>query len=213
MFTGLVDDVGTIERVASTAAGRELHVRCSYDDLAAGESISVSGVCLTVREPARGHFTCAAVTTTLALTTIGEWQAGRRVNLERALRVGDRFGGHFVQGHVDGVAQVARAEMEGDALLLDLAVPSELADFMVDRGSVAVDGVSLTIRESRTGSPKPQRSFRLSRETPIIQVSIIDFTREHTTLGALREGDSVHIEADMLAKHIQKLTAPYTDAS
>ena len=213
MFTGLVDDVGTIERVASTDAGRELHVRCRYDDLGAGESIAVNGVCLTVLEPAAGRFSCAAVATTLAVTTIGEWTQGRRVNLERALRVGDRLGGHFVQGHVDGVGRVVRVEQDGDALILDLGVPGEIGDFMVDRGSVAVDGVSLTIKESRTGALKPQRSFRLTKETPIIQVSIIEYTREHTTLGSLREGDSVHIEADMLAKHMQKLMAPFIDAS
>lgn len=198
MFTGLVDDVGTIERVASTDAGRELRVRCRYDDLAPGESISVNGVCLTVREPGRGQFTCAAVTTTLALTTIGEWQAGRHVNLERALRPTDRLGGHFVQGHVDGVANVTHREIDGDALLIDLALPPGLSDLMVERGSVAVDGVSLTVH----GLPAPDT----------IQVSIIDYTRQHTTLGALRKGEAVHIEADMLAKHVRKLLAPHSDA-
>jgi riboflavin synthase len=211
MFTGLVDDVGTIDRVATTGAGRELRVRCRYQDLAAGESVALNGVCLTVRDPAVGLFTCAAVTTTLALTTIGDWAVGRRVNLERALRMQDRFGGHFVQGHVDGVARVAHTQTKGDALLVDLALPPALSDLMVERGSITVDGVSLTIHALKA-APAAQRSFRLTTEVPIVQVSLIDYTRQHTTLGALREGDAVHIEADVIAKHVRKLVAPHIDA-
>jgi riboflavin synthase len=211
MFTGLVDDVGTIDRVATTGAGRELRVRCRYEDLAAGESIAVNGVCLTVRDPAVGMFTCAAVTTTLALTTIGNWTAGRRINLERALRMQDRFGGHFVQGHVDGVARVAHTEAAGDAMLVDLALPAALSDLMVERGSITVDGVSLTIHALKS-APAGQRSFRLTADVPIVQVSLIDYTRRHTTLGGLREGDEVHIEADVIAKHVRKLVAPHIDA-
>ncbi|MEX2155064.1 MAG: riboflavin synthase [Gemmatimonadaceae bacterium] len=191
MFTGLVDDVGTIERVASTDAGRELRVRCRYDDVQDGESIALNGVCLTVREHGAGFFTCAAVSTTLALTTIGDWAIGRRVNLERALRPTDRLGGHFVLGHVDGVAQVTHTEVEGDALLVDLALPPDLSELMVERGSVAVDGVSLTIH----AVPGPE----------VVQVSIVDFTRRHTTLGVLRAGDAVHVEADVIAKHVRRL--------
>lgn len=212
MFTGLVDDVGTIERVASTDAGRELHVRCRYADLQAGESIALNGVCLTVRETGTGLFTCAAVTTTLAVTTLGDWVKGRRVNLERALRPTDRLGGHFVLGHVDGVARVTQTEVQGDALLIDLAIPPDLSDLMVERGSVTVDGVSLTIRQCKTAVVGAHRPFRLTVPAEIVQVSIVDYTREHTTLGALREGDSVHIEADMIAKHVRKLLAPHTEA-
>jgi riboflavin synthase len=191
MFTGLVDDVGTIERVATTGAGRELRIRTRYGDLQSGESIAVNGACLTVREHGTGWFSTAAVHTTLAVTTIGDWSTGQRVNLERALRPADRLGGHFVQGHVDGVAHVTRVEMEGDALLIELALPGGLADLMVDRGSIAVDGVSLTI----VGLPS----------TDAVQLSIIDHTRRHTTLGALKSGDAVHVEADLIAKHVKKL--------
>ena len=198
MFTGLVDDVGTIERVASTDAGRELRVRCRYDDLTQGESIALNGVCLTVRDHGRSYFTVAAVETTLDVTNIGVWQAGTRVNLERALRPSDRLGGHFVQGHVDGVARVARAAMEGDAFIIELALPSGLSDLMVERGSVAVDGVSLTI----VGLPG----------SDTIQLSIIEHTRRHTTLGELKSGDSVHVEADMIAKHVRRLLTAYRDA-
>jgi len=197
MFTGLVDDIGTIERVASTDAGRELRVRSRYDDLREGESIALNGVCLTVRERGSGYFTCAAVTTTLALTTIGDWAKGQRVNLERAMRPTDRLGGHFVQGHVDGVARVANTETDGDALLVDLAIPSGLSELMVERGSVAVDGVSLTI----AALPAPD----------VIQLSLIEFTRRHTTLGALRVGDAVHVEADVIAKHVRRLLAPHRE--
>jgi riboflavin synthase len=192
MFTGLVDDVGTIDRVMNTDAGRELRVRCRYDDLQTGESIALNGVCLTVREQGKGFFACAAVVTTLTVTMIGEWRAGQRVNLERALRPTDRLGGHFVQGHVDGVARVTQTDVEGDALLIDLALPSGLSELMVERGSVAIDGVSLTIH----ALPSPE----------VVQLSIIDYTRRHTTLGALKVGDSVHVEADIIAKHVRRLT-------
>jgi riboflavin synthase len=197
MFTGLVDDVGTIDRVMSTDAGRDLRVRCRYDDLQAGESIALNGACLTVREAGSGKgeawFTCAAVETTLAVTNIGDWKVGQRVNLERALRPTDRLGGHFVQGHVDGVARVTQTDVDGDALLIDLALPSGLSELMVDRGSVAVDGVSLTIH----ALPTPDS----------IQLSIIDYTRRHSTLGELKVGDSVHVEADIIAKHVRRLLA------
>jgi len=193
MFTGLVDDVGTIERLSRTDAGLEMRVRCGYDDLADGESVSVSGVCLTVREHGKGFFTTAAMITTLAVTTVAEWQVGRRLNLERALRAGDRLGGHFVQGHVDAVARVTRAESVEDALLVELAVPAELSDLMVARGSIAVDGVSLTI----SALPAPD----------VVQVSLIEYTRNHTTLGALRTGDTVNVEADVIAKHVKRLVA------
>ena len=193
MFTGLIDDVGRITNVTSTDAGREFRVECRYADLTPGESIAVSGACLTVREQGPQWFTAAAVTTTLDRTTMGTWSAGARVNLERALRVGDRLGGHFVQGHVDGVATVEAVEQRGDARLIDLALPSGLAELMVPHGSVAVDGVSLTVNDlpaSGGGS---------------LQLSLIDYTLRHTTLGALAAGDRVHIEADMLGKYVQRL--------
>ena len=195
MFTGLVDDVGTIERVTPTAAGREFRVRCRYDDLAEGESIAVNGACLTVRGRGPHWFTAAAVTTTLARTTMGSWQTGRRVNLERAIRAGDRLGGHIVQGHVDGVARVTGVRTAGDARLVDLAVPPGLTDLMVRHGSIAVDGVSLTINEL----PAPE----------IVQLSLIEYTLRHTALETLHDGDEVHVEADMIGKFVQKLIGVY----
>ena len=191
MFTGLVDDVGTIEQVERMADGLTLRVRCRYDDLSAGESIALNGVCLTVHEQGPQWFTCGAVVTTLGRTTIGSWAPGQRVNLERAMRLGDRLGGHIVQGHVDGVALVVNAQSHEDALLVDLEIPGELAPLMVLHGSVAIDGVSLTINALTDGNG--------------IQLSLIEYTARHTTLGALQAGDRVHVEADMIAKHVQRL--------
>ena len=195
MFTGLVDDVGMIERVTPTAAGREFRIRCRYDDLTDGESVAVNGACLTVRSRGANWFAAAAVTTTLARTTLGAWSPGRRVNLERAIRVGDRFGGHMVQGHVDGVARVTGVQAAGDARLVDLALPHGLTDLMVRHGSVAIDGVSLTINDL----PGPD----------IVQLSLIDYTLRHTALDALSEDDEVHVEADMIGKYVQKLVTAY----
>ena len=197
MFTGLVSDVGQITRVADSAAGRELRITTRFDALVDGESIAVNGACLTVREhgtDADGTwFTCAAVVTTLDRTTFADWNEGHRVNLERALRVGDRLGGHLVLGHVDGVGTVIRTEMQDDAWLIDIDLPQHLLPLMVAQGSVTIDGVSLTINALLPNG---------------VQLSIIDYTRRHTTLGALAAGARVHVEADVLAKHVERLLAP-----
>ncbi len=184
-----------MERVSEEPAGRELRIRCRYTDLVPGESVAVNGACLTVREHGDGWFTTAAVSTTLGRTTIGGWSAGRRVNLERAMRLGDRLGGHFVLGHVDGVARVRGTRTAGDATLIDLDLPPGLADVMVPHGSVTVDGVSLTVNEL----PAPA----------ILQLSIIEYTLRHTTLGDLVAGEDVHVEADVIGKYVARLVAPY----
>jgi riboflavin synthase len=198
MFTGLIDDVGVVERVERTEAGRELRVATRYSGLSDGESIAVNGACLTVRESGEGWFTAAAVVTTLERTTIGAWSAGLRVNLERAMRLGDRLGGHMVQGHVDAVATVESVRRREDALLVDVRLPDELEPLMVPHGSVAIDGVSLTVN----ALPAPG----------ILQLSLIEFTWNHTTLGALSAGDQVHVEADMIGKYVRQLVAPYAAA-
>ncbi|HXY30956.1 MAG TPA: riboflavin synthase [Gemmatimonadaceae bacterium] len=195
MFTGLVDDVGTVERVANSAAGRELRVRCRYLDLVPGESVALDGACLTVRECGPGWFVVAAVETTLERTTIGEWRVGRRVNLERALRFGDRLGGHLVLGHVDGVALVRQIAADSTATVAELQLPAGLAELMVPHGSLTVDGVSLTVNSL----PAPDT----------VEISLIDFTRVHTTLGELVPGRRVHVEADVIGKYVQRLAAPY----
>jgi len=187
----LIDDVGRIEAMSRTAAGLEFRISCRYDDLVEGESIAVNGACLTVLAHGNGWFTVGAITTTLGRTTIGSWDVGRRVNLERALRAGDRLGGHFVQGHVDGVARVTAVAVDGDAQIVDLALPAGLAELMVQHGSLAVDGVSLTVNDL----PAPGT----------VQLSLIDYTLQHTTLGTLVPGDQVHVEADMLGKYVHRL--------
>ncbi len=195
MFTGLIDDIGTIQAIETAPAGREFRIACGYTDLAPGESIAVQGACLTVRACAPRWFTAAAIATTLGRTTLGRWIVGQRVNLERPLAIGARLGGHLVLGHVDGVGTVLATAEEGDARLLDIAVPGEVAELLVPHGSVAVDGASLTVN----ALPSPA----------ILQVALIDYTRRHTTLGALRAGDGVHLEADVIGKYVRQLVAPY----
>lgn len=195
MFTGLVDDVGTITAVEEGAAGREFRIACRYDDVALGESIACQGACLTVRESGAHWFTVAAVVTTLGRTTIGGWDVGRRLNLERSLRAGERLGGHIVQGHVDGVGEVLVTERRGDAWLIDIAVPADIAELLVPHGSICVDGVSLTVNSI----PRPG----------VLQVSIIEYTLRHTTLGDLVAGSLVHLEGDVVGKYVRSLAAHY----
>jgi riboflavin synthase len=129
--------------------------------------------------------------TTLGRTLIGEWTKGRRVNLERALRAADRLGGHFVQGHVDGLGTVERVSESADALLVDIQLPAEVVELAVPHGAITIDGVSLTVNAMpRSG---------------VVQVSLVPFTREHTTLGSLQSGDRVHVEADVLGKYVRQL--------
>lgn len=194
MFTGLITAVGEVREVSTTDAGRTLVVAAPYEGLQVGESIACSGACLTVRTLGPGWFSVAAVVTTLDRTTIAEWTVGRRLNLERALAVGDRLGGHIVQGHVDGVGTVRAVAWQGDAWLIDLDVPAHLDELLVPLGSIAVDGVSLTVN----ALPHPG----------VLQLSIIEHTLRHTTLGALAVGDRVQLEADVLAKHLKRLAAP-----
>lgn len=199
MFTGLVTAVGRVEAVAESPAGRELRVAAPFEGLELGESIALNGVCLTVREFGAGWFTVAAVVTTLGRTTVADWVAGERVNLERAMRLGDRMGGHLVQGHVDGVGVVRATRQAGDAWLIDLELPAELLPLMVPHGSITVDGVSLTVNELA--------------EPDVVQLSIIEYTMRNTTLGGLRVGSRAHIEADVIGKFVQRLVGPYLAAT
>ncbi len=194
MFTGLVDDVGTIESAGCTAAGVEIRISTVYLDLSAGESIAVNGACLTVRECGAGWFTAAAVVTTVGRTTIGEWRTGRRVNLERAMKADGRFGGHIVQGHVDGVGTVTSAKAVADATLIDISVPAIVSETLVPLGSVAVDGVSLTVN---------------AIDGDVLQVSLVEYTLHHTALGQLAGGSRVHLESDVIGKYVRQLMVPY----
>jgi riboflavin synthase len=194
MFTGLITAVGEVVAVADTAAGRELVVSAPYTGLVRGESVACNGACLTVREISNGRFTVAAVAPTRDRTTIADWKVGTALNLERALAVGDRMGGHFVQGHVDGVGRVASAKQQDDAWVLEIDLPQEIEDLVVPQGSIAVDGVSLTV-QAMPGAG-------------VARIAVIEHTSQQTTLGSLREGDRVQIEADLIAKHIKRLAAP-----
>jgi riboflavin synthase len=168
-----------------------MHIRAPYRGLKKGESIAVNGACLTIERVQKGAFTVQVVDTTIGRTLIGDWAKGRTVNLERAVRAGDRFGGHFVQGHVDGVGTVERVTPQGDALLADIRVPREVMETTVLHGSITVDGVSLTVN----ALPAPG----------VVQVSLVPFTRAHTTLGRIAAGERVHVEADVLGKYVRQL--------
>ena len=151
----------------------------------------MNGACLTVERVVKGGFIVHAVVTTLGRTLIGDWRKGQPVNLERSLRAGDRLGGHFVQGHVDGVGTVERVAEFGDALLLDIRIPRDVEETTVLHGAITVDGVSLTVNSLPSAG--------------VMQVSLVPFTREHTTLGRVAQGDRVHIEADVLGKYVRQL--------
>jgi riboflavin synthase len=190
MFTGVVTAVGRVAQ-ATRDAGLVLDIRAPYRGLRKGESIAVNGACLTVERVVQGGFRVHTVETTLGRTLFGEYQRGRRVNLERAVRAADRLGGHLVQGHVDGVAQVSRLETQGDARLVDLTVPDEVAAVSIPLGAITVDGVSLTVNALRGNG--------------VLQVSLIPYTLEHTTLGSLVVGDRVHVEGDVIGKYVRQL--------
>lgn len=192
MFTGVVTAVGRVAKVTpDPEGGQAFEIRAPYRGLRRGESIAVNGACLTVERLTRGGFRVRTVETTIGRTLFGEYQRGRRVNLERAVRAADRLGGHLVQGHVDGVARVTRVASQGDALLVDLAVPGAVAAVSIPLGAVTVDGVSLTVNALDGNGA--------------LQVSLIPFTREHTTLGSLKVGDRVHVEGDVIGKYVRQL--------
>ncbi len=192
MFTGLVQALGTVREVADGHGERRLRVSESgiTPTLQLGESVSVCGACLTVVAHDADTFDFEVGPETLAKTTLGKLVIGDRVNLERALRVGDALGGHFVTGHVDCVGAVLEEVVTGEWLTVWFGFPPEFADLLVAKGSVAVDGVSLTVVDAQ--------SDRLS-------VMLIPHTRAHTTLGTKKRGDAVNLEFDLLAKHVQKL--------
>ncbi len=192
MFTGLIEEIGVIREVRREVGLRlAVEARLVLEDLKPGDSIAVSGPCLTVEEVDENLFTVSLLPETAELTTLGAARPGRPVNLERPLSVGDRLGGHFVAGHVDGVAEVVSVESRGETRLVQLLCPAGLERYLVDQGSVALDGVSLTVR-----NPAGRR----------FAVSLVPATLEATTLSGLRAGDRVNMEADLLAKHLEKLT-------
>ncbi|HKB05799.1 MAG TPA: riboflavin synthase [Gemmataceae bacterium] len=191
MFTGLVEALGTISRADNAGAGRRLVVRDSIaPQLAVGESVAVNGACLTVVEVRGEEFAFEVGPESLLRTNLDQLKAGDRVNLERSLRVGDRLGGHFVQGHIDAVGTIDRRERNGDWEDAWFRCPAGLTRLMVPKGSIAVDGISLTL---------------VNVEAERFSVMLIPHTQALTTLGLKKVGDPVNLEADMLAKHVAKL--------
>ena len=190
MFTGIVTDIGRVEAVERRGDTR-FEIATAYDtaEIALGASISCSGACLTVVAVGSGAFAVEASAETLACTTLGNWREGARINLERALRVGDELGGHIVSGHVDGVAETVSRRPEGDSMRFTFEVPEALAGFIASKGSVALDGVSLTVNEV---------------DGAHFGVNIIPHTLAHTTLGGLEPGDTVNMEIDMLARYLAR---------
>lgn len=191
MFTGIVTAIGLVVEARPAGGGLELVIEAPYDDLVPGESVAVDGACLTVADARGGRFGVHLIATSLERTGFIRYGVGRRVNLERALRVGDRLGGHLVQGHVDGVGLVERVSDRDDARLLDIRAPGEVMVVSVPLGSITVDGVSLTVNAMPTAG--------------VIQVSLIPFTLQHTTLGERVPGDAVHLEGDTVGKYVAAL--------
>ncbi len=190
MFTGLVTDLGTVERVTPGPV-TDLWISSAYPgDFQLGESISCDGVCLTVVEFRGSGFKVQAAPETLRRSTLGEWRTGTRVNLERALQMGDRLGGHWVQGHVDAVATVLEARPEGGSWLMSFTLPPELAPFFVEKGSVCIDGVSLTL--TGVGSEN-------------FGVMLIPETQQRTSLGKKQPGQRVNLEADIIGKYVARM--------
>ena len=190
MFTGLIEAVGHVGQMASTAGGLRLHSQTPIArELSAGESVSVNGVCLTVVQREASAFVADIGPETARITTLGSLQPGQAVNLERAMRADGRFGGHLVQGHVDGVGEVDGQRQDGDAHWLRIAFPPVLAAYFVPKGSVAVDGVSLTVAALAEGH---------------FDVMIIPFTWLHTNLGTLQSGARVNLECDMVGKYVAR---------
>lgn len=189
MFTGLIEAVGRVAGVVTTEHGRafELVAAGLLDDVEPGDSISVDGICLTAAQLTGDRLRVQAVDATLRRTTAGEWKEGRLVNLERALRVGDRLGGHFVQGHVDAVGRVLGVEQEGERYEVEIALPPVVAEVCVLHGSITVDGVSLTLSEL---------------EEDVARVALVPFTLSHTNLGRLQAGSTVNLEGDLLGKFV-----------
>jgi riboflavin synthase len=201
VFTGIVEEMGTLQEARPAGNGVVFRIGCELvrDGLGEGDSVAVDGACLTVTALLPGAFEVQAVGTTLGRTTFGGFAAGRRVNLERALALGQRLGGHLVQGHVDGLGSVREIRRVGELVLIDFTLPEEVAAVTVPRGSITLNGISLTVNEL----PAPG----------VCQVSIIPFTWEHTNLPDLAEGDALNLEGDTIGKYVRHLLGQPAGAS
>lgn len=197
MFTGIIQGQGRIIEKRSSGGGMVFVIESDFDldDPEEGESIAVNGVCLTAKDIAGRRFSVDVSPESLSRTNLGQMATGSTGNLERALRLSDRLGGHMVSGHVDGVALVVDRRPEGDFVRFVFSLPGELAKYIIEKGSIAVDGISLTVNQC---------------DDKTFSVAIIPHTLEVTTLGALQKGDSVNIEVDLIGKYVEKLLAAGT---
>lgn len=188
MFTGIVTHIGTVRRLEKSAAGARMEVEAALDHatLEIGASVSHAGCCLTVVEKTPGGYAVEMVNETLARTTLGEWREGDPVNLERALKIGDELGGHLVSGHVDGVGEVVSVVEDGGSWRLEIRAPEPLHRFIAEKGSIAIDGVSLTVTHA---------------EGDRFGVALIPHTWTHTTLNRLTAGSQVNLEIDLIARY------------
>jgi len=192
MFTGIISDIGTVDKIEQLPEGRRVTVRSSYDTdgIDIGASIAHDGVCLTVVSKTSDTYEVEAWEEALRLTTAGQWTMGTKLNLERALKVGDELGGHIVAGHVDGIAKVVSAKAEGDATRYTIEAPDELARFIAPKGSVALNGTSLTVN---------------GVDGNLFDVLLIRHSQEVTTWGQVSEGDHLNIEVDTMARYAARL--------
>ncbi|WP_461636559.1 riboflavin synthase [Labilibaculum euxinus] len=191
MFTGLIEEIGSIKSIQSGGKSIRLTVsaRKIMDDVKLGDSIATNGICLTVVSFNSTSFSADVMPETMSRTNFGLLGAGSRVNLERALRVGDRMGGHMVSGHIDGLGEVVGREQDDNAIWVSIAAPDNILKYIVEKGSVAIDGISLTVAYV---------------DEKIFKVSIIPLTQEDTTLTSKKKGEKVNLECDMTAKYIEK---------
>src|SRR5690606_6572386 len=190
MFTGIVEEVGRVRSAEPFHGGLRLVLEAGrvLEGLAPGDSVAVDGVCQTVVALDAGGFAVEAVAPTLSLTTLGSFAPGRRVNLERALALGDRLGGHLVQGHVDGLGTVLAIDPQGEHVLLDVRLPADVAGVAVPHGSICVNGVSLTIQQLP--------------DSDVARIALVPYTWDHTALRDPRPGDAVNLEGDMIGKFV-----------
>ncbi len=192
MFTGIVEEMGVVKALEKSLAGARLILLAQtiMDDLATGASVSVNGACLTVVARSEQEFSVDLSPETLSVTTLGTLTAGMPVNLERAMKLNERIGGHLVAGHVDGVGTVRSRQPDGNAILLTIEAPLELMRYCVPKGSVTIDGISMTVNEVG------DRTFRLA---------VVPHTAKVTTLGLMKEGDQVNLESDLIGKYVERL--------
>ena len=194
MFTGIIEDIGTIAAIRKLQGRWEISVRTSIErsGIIEGDSISVDGVCLTVIRMEGDIFGADASLETLGLTSLKEKGPGDLVNLERAMRADSRFGGHMVMGHVDGIGRVARVSGEGDSLRFEIEVPRDIGRYIVKKGSIAIDGISLTVNEQRDNR---------------FVLNVIPYSSLRTTIGSKAAGDQVNVEVDIIGRYVERFTA------